>query len=91
MRSCTTFVVGASIVLVFAMVAHAEIKTVVENNDNETATPDFEFKSISSPSRNDAASTAKFTIVSGRSDPNGGNVEALRDGELPLFAVTVDG
>jgi hypothetical protein len=83
MRSCTTFVVGASIVLVFAMVSHAEIKTIAESNGNDTATPDFKFKNVPPPSRNDAATTAKFTIVDGRSDPNGGNVETLRDGRVP--------
>ena len=74
----TTFVVGASIVLLFAGVSHAEIQTVAECNGNETATPDFQFTNVPPPSRNDAATIAKFTIVDGRSDPNGGDVETLR-------------
>ena len=78
------FFVGASIVLLFAVISHAEIQTVAEHNGNETATPEFKFKNVPPPSRNDAATTAKFTIVDGRSDPNGGDVESLRDGRVPI-------
>ena len=84
MRSRTTFVVGASIVLLFAVVSHAEIQTVAERNGNETATPEFKFENVPPPSRSDAATTAKFTVLDGRSDPNGGDVETLRDGQVPI-------
>ncbi len=83
MRSRTIFLLGASIVLWFAVVSHAEIQTVADHNGSETARPDFKFKNVPPPSRNDAATTARFTIVDGRSDPNGGDVETLRDGRVP--------
>ncbi|MHB1034152.1 MAG: basic secretory protein-like protein [Pirellulales bacterium] len=83
MRSRTTFVAGASIVLLFAAVSHAEVQTVVESNGSDTATPAFKFKNVPAPSRTDAATTAKFTVVDGRRDSNGGDVETLRDGRVP--------
>ena len=83
MRYCATFVVGASIVLLFAVVSRAEIQTVAERNGNATATSDFKFNRVPPPSASDAATTAKFTIVDGRRDPNAGNVDTLRDGQVP--------
>ena len=84
MRAYTDFFFGTSIILLFAVVSHAEIQTVAEHNGNEAATPEFRFKNVPSPSRNDAATTANFTIVNGRRDPNGGTVELLRDGRVPI-------
>jgi len=83
MRSRTIFLVGASTVLAFAVVSHAEVRTVVEHHPNENATPDFKFKNVPSPSQSDAATTAKFTIVDGRRDTNGGDVDVLHDGQVP--------
>ena len=84
MRSCTTIIAGVSIVLLLAVVSHAEVRTVAERNGYETATSDFKFQKVPPPSRDDAATTAKFTIVDGRRDPNGGDLETLRDGRMPV-------
>ncbi len=61
----------------------AEVKVAVERNANTTAEPEFKFKNIPGPVRGDAASKLKFTIVDGRSDPNGSNIRKLTDGMLP--------
>ncbi len=63
--------------------ALGEIKVTVERNDNEHATPRFKFANIPTPAANDAAASAKFTVVSGDRDENGADVDALNDGKLP--------
>jgi hypothetical protein len=68
----------------FALALQAEVKIVADHNRNEYATPDFKFKSVPSPSKSDAATKAKFTIVDGRRDRNGGNLDKLGDGKIPL-------
>ena len=84
MKSRSMFIVGASTILVFAMASNAIVKTAIDHNRNEYATSDFKFKKIPSPSRSDAATKAKFTIVDGRRDRNGGNVDKLHDGKIPI-------
>jgi hypothetical protein len=84
MKSRNMFIVGALTILVFAMASNAVVKTVISHNRNEYATSDFKFKNIPSPSRSDAATKAKFTIVDGRRDRNGGNVDKLHDGKIPI-------
>jgi hypothetical protein len=83
MRSRTIFLVGASTILALAAVSHAEIRTVAEHHATENATPDFKFKTVPLPSQSDAATAAKFTIVDGRRDTNGGDVDKLNDGLVP--------
>ncbi len=84
MKSRAIFIIGASTVLIFAMASHAEVKIFADHNRNEYATPDFKFRKVPSPSKSDAATKAKFTIVDGRRDRNGGNVDKLGDGKIPL-------
>ncbi len=78
-----TLLLGGWVLLLAAALVQAEVKVAVERNDNATAEPDFKFKNIPGPVRGDAASKAKFTIVDGRSDPNGSNIRKLNDGMLP--------
>jgi hypothetical protein len=68
----------------FATVSHAEVKIVAGHNRNEYGMPDFKFKNVPSPSKSDAATKAKLTIVDGRRDRNGGNVDKLSDGKIPF-------
>jgi hypothetical protein len=70
-------------VLVCGTVSHAEIRIVAEHRRNENATSDFKFKNVPPPSKSDAAGPAKFTVVEGSSDANGGDVDTLHDGQLP--------
>src|SRR5205809_515071 len=83
MKAIKLWMVGASALLVSAAVSFSEIKIVVEHNDNEQATPRFKFKNVPPPSKTDAATKAKFSIVDGEQDENGGTVEKLHDGKLP--------
>jgi hypothetical protein len=69
--------------LLFAFAARAEIKPVVDHNDNEHAKPEFKFEHVPSPSKDDAATKAKFSIVEGERDPAGADLDALNDGKLP--------
>src|SRR6266436_9471640 len=79
----TTYLISAVAVLVFRLAANAEIKTVTEHVSNEAATQAFKFKTIPSPAKTNAASNAKFSIVDGERDENGGDLEKLHDGKLP--------
>jgi hypothetical protein len=83
MKYKTICTIVALSVLIFAVVCKAEIKTVTDRNDIESATFDFKFKNVPQPSRNDAATKATFTIVDGRRDRNGGNLDKLHDGKVP--------
>jgi len=86
MRYLTSVVAGVFFVVSSAGAALAEIKVAVECNRGGDATPQFKFKQIPAPTANDAASTAKFTVVAGRVDPNGGDPSVLHDGKLPTEA-----
>jgi hypothetical protein len=70
-------------ILVFAPVSNAEVKVSTEHR---TGAPAFLFTTVPGPASNDAASQAKFTIVDGEGDPNGGELAVLHDGLLPTEA-----
>jgi hypothetical protein len=57
--------------------------TVVVDRNWPTATPDFKFPHVPSPSSTDAASHAKLLLVDGEMDQNGATLSALTDGLLP--------
>src|SRR6516165_1305979 len=69
--------------LLIGLTARADVKVSVDHNDNDHAKPEFKFKNVPSPSADDAATKAKFTIVDGERDSNAGDVEKLNDGKLP--------
>jgi hypothetical protein len=75
--------VVASLVLLSFSASRAEIKPVVDSKGNESASADFKFDNVAEPSRSDAANRAKFTILSGQRDRNGGALDRLNDGGLP--------
>lgn len=61
----------------------ADVKVITDHNENQQATPSFKFKQVPSPSANDVATKAKFSIVDGVRDDNGGDLDKLHDGKLP--------
>lgn len=61
----------------------AEVKILINRNDAQSATAGFKFKEVPSPSAKDEASKAKFSIVDGVKDDNGGELDKLHDGKLP--------
>ena len=68
-------------VLLAGLTARAEVKVTVDRNVE--GTPEFKFKNVPGPLKNDAAANGKFTIVDGQSDANGSSLRALNDGRLP--------
>jgi len=82
MQPLISWALGAS-VLAFGAVARGEIKIVADHNSNESASPAFKFKNVPTPSKNDAATNARFTILDGERDDNGGDLDKLHDGKLP--------
>jgi len=74
---------GTAIFLLWGAAAQAEIK-VGEECNRDDATPEFKFKKIAGPVKDDAASKAKFTIVDGTVDENSGGLDVMHDGKLPV-------
>lgn len=72
---------SATILLLLSLTAPAEVRVTVERQAE--ATPEFKFKNVPPPLQNDAAAKARFTVVDGKSDPNGSRPRALNNGRLP--------
>ena len=74
------------IIIVAGVWAHggqSQTRITIAHNDNKSASPEFKFANVPSPSRDDAAAQAHVLIVDGEADGNGGDVTALTDGVLP--------
>ncbi|HSU53651.1 MAG TPA: family 16 glycoside hydrolase [Candidatus Dormibacteraeota bacterium] len=69
--------------LSFTLASRAEVKVTIDHNPNESASGAFKFKNVPAPSKTDAATDAKFAIVDGQQDDNGGSVDKLHDGKVP--------
>jgi len=67
--------------LTLAFTVHAQVKVTVDYN--ASGTPEFKFKNVPAPAKDDAASKAKSVLVVGELDPNGAGFSALTDGLLP--------
>ncbi len=83
MKFQTTFLVAASIALVLALACQAEIRVLASHNSNESTSVDFKFNRAPQPCANDAAAKATLTLVDGRRDRNGGDLDKLHDGKVP--------
>ena len=81
MKNCRSIILFSGVLA--CALARAEIKVVVERNSNDEARPGFKFKTVPSPSSNDSATKAKFTLLDGQKDNNSGDLEKLHDGKLP--------
>jgi hypothetical protein len=73
----------AILLLLLAGSAHAQIKITVDHNTGRAADSSFSFKRVPAPARDDAAASAKLTLVDGALDGNGAGLGALVDGVLP--------
>lgn len=60
-----------------------DVRVTLEHNPNSVAKPDFKFQNIASPSKDDAATQAKLTMIDGELDSNSAELSALVDGRLP--------
>lgn len=83
MKSPHLFLGALSALLVLGANARGEIKVLIDRNEPERAHGAFRFKAVPPPSATDAGSHAKFTIVEGVRDRNGGDLAKLNDGKLP--------
>ena len=72
-----------AVCLALALRASPEVKVVIERNVGKDATPQFKFRSVPSPSKNNAAAHAKLKIVLGQRDAGGADLSTLTDGVLP--------
>ena len=70
-------------VALFASALNSPGDVNVATNRNRNGSAEFKFRNVPSPSKTDAATKMKFTIVSGEQDPAAGGVDKLTDGELP--------
>jgi hypothetical protein len=76
-------VILSFVVVLMPAAAGAEVLPVCERSENSSATADFRFRTVPPPSKSDAATNARFSVVAGDVDPHGGDVETLQDGRLP--------
>lgn len=76
-------IIAAGVLLLSGLWSHADVTITIGHNDNARATPAFTFTNVPPPAAHDAATGAKFVIVAGEPDPNGGDVGKLNDGKLP--------
>ena len=74
------------LLLLAAARSPGEVKTVWERNPPNAATAAFKFANVPSPSEVNAATSARFAIIEGSADPNGGGLDVLHDGQLPTEA-----
>lgn len=81
--SAKSFLFAAFALSLLALTAQGQPKIVIERNTSATATPNFKFKNVPSPSRDDAGAKAIVTFVDAEPDGNGGPINALNDGVLP--------
>lgn len=84
MKSISRAVFGALFCL--SPLASAEVKIVSEHLDNEQAKPEFKLPTVPAARRSDAGGQAKFKLIDGERDGNGGDVRRLQDGMLPKEA-----
>src|SRR5881394_1176387 len=68
---------------VVMVTARAQTRITVDHNTGAAINAEWKFKSVPSPSRDDAASKARVLIVDGQADGNSAGVGALTDGVFP--------
>jgi len=66
-----------------SLAIHAQTKVTIDHNTGTAINPEFKFKSVPSPSRDDVATKARVLMVDGEADSNSAGIEALTDGVLP--------
>ena len=72
-----------AVCLALSLTALSQVKVTIDRNTGKDATPQFRFKTVPSPDRENAAARAKVRLVLGQRDPGGANLSGLIDGVLP--------
>ena len=75
-----------AVLLACTLAAKAELQTTVNYHADAEDTPAFTFSKVPPPSRNDAATGAKFTLVTGEPAGDADSLEKLHDGKVPQQA-----
>lgn len=70
--------------LAAATASFAEIK--ISSSHDAEGKLGFRLPNLPAPARNDAAANARFSLLDGEADGNGGGLEQLHDGKVPLEA-----
>lgn len=70
-------------ILLLILVAFFDAQVTFEHNPNSVANREFKFRKIASPSKDDAGSTAKLTLIDGDLEQSSGALSTLVDGRLP--------
>ena len=83
MRLVVVFTLAAGLVVSFPLTARAAPTVTFERNQGSQATGAFQFKTVPSPSKTDAAAGATFIVLDGQADANAGELAVLHDGLLP--------
>ena len=60
-----------------------DVSVTFDHNANDAANRDFKFKRVASPVKDDAAASAKLTLIDGELDAGAAELGALTDGRLP--------
>ncbi len=60
-----------------------DARVVFEHNPNSVANREFKFRNIASPSKDDAATSAKLILIDGDLDQGSGPLATLVDGRVP--------
>lgn len=69
--------------LLLLLLLFIDAKVVFDHNPNDVANREFKFKNVVSPSQDDAAASAKLTLIDGDLDQGAAELSALTDGRLP--------
>ncbi|MBN1845004.1 MAG: DUF1080 domain-containing protein [Sedimentisphaerales bacterium] len=80
MKSHAQYLIGVLLILTLAAAGWAEVKIVADHNPSEMAASSFSFKNVPVPCQGDAATNARFSLVDGVRDANGGSLDVLHDG-----------
>jgi hypothetical protein len=76
-------VLAGLLLLPFSPLVCAEVKVVVDHNDTDHCSAEFKFEHVPVPAKSNAAIAAKFSIVDGEQDGEGGDLDVIHDGKLP--------
>jgi hypothetical protein len=73
----------ASVIYFASFASNSNPTVLFDHNVGAAANNAFKFKNVPSPIANDAAATAKLTLIDGELDANSADLSALIDGRLP--------
>lgn len=80
-RSDLPVLLATSFFLLSGLAAKAEVGVTIEYNDRQSASANFQFKTVPRPRQN-AALEATFTVFNGAADPQSPSPDVLHDGRV---------